>query len=896
MRARGERLLVGREEEVAAIRAFLAGPANKAPALLLRGDAGIGKTTLWSAAIDHAESLGFRPLVARPAEAESGLSFSVLGDLLGDLHDEIGRLREVQRKALRLALLLEEPGSWSPDARALGAAVGALVDGLAEHQPVVIAIDDIQWIDRPSASALSYGLRRVRGRVVVLAARRTPADERLVLHDPFVVDVPPLEPLALGQIVRSQLGVRLSAPLVGRLADLSGGNPFFALELARGIAARPEPMREPDPIPVPEDLRSIVSDRLRALPREARNGSIVAALAARPSRDILERAGVDATSAIDAGILVSNDGAFAFAHPLLRSVIVDESTEEELRTAHSRLAAIVEDPEERARHTAAASSRPDAAVADGLDCAAQLARSRGAPQAAAGLAAQAVALTPPEHESALHVRRLAHARYLELAGDPAGAIALLEQQADETPPGPRRSEVLAALGEMQVETLGSGIQTLQAALEHADDRTRACVLAQLAFTIPFSEGVDKKIAYAREAVRLAESVGDVDLLAQSLAELAHLERGPESERLFERALEVEQQTTAVPFDKRPSVLYALGLLRRRRVGEALERFRNLLDDARKEGFASLSTALFYVAMAETMAGNWSAADQLAVEAEALLDATGETVDLAILLAMRSRLDALCGRFEAARRRARTALEAADAAGLPTWVAQARGVLGLTSFLEGDPRRACDDLLAATNYALAVGAAGPHAETAVEALVAANRIDNARQLGERVRDSGEVPSQFARAEAAIAAAEGDLSAARRLLAGLLADPSTRAVPIDHGRALLALGQVERRARRRAQARAALESAVTIFRELGAEPFATRAEDELSHLGGRAPQHASLTEVESRIASLVSQGRSNQEVAAALFVSPKTVEWNLSKIYKKLHVRGRAELAAKLARQR
>src|SRR5688500_12961152 len=380
--------VLGRDQELSSLRAFLDGPAaGDVSAFVLDGEAGIGKSTLWLAGVDAARRSGYRVVSSRPAEVELGVAYAGLGDLLEDsLGDVLPLLERPRRRALEIALLVADEADEPVDFRTLAVAVRSVLQLLAEREPILVAIDDVQWLDAASASTLEFALRRLHGRNIrLLLARRlgagipTPQLE-LAVDDHLTerLHVGPLSPGALHGLLQPRLGRAFARPTLLRLHEASGGNPFFALELARALGENDDPT---EPLPVPESLEALVGARLDRLPNETRRALLLACLHGRlvPSQldgDALELAFADQ-------VIELADGVIRFTHPLLASALHHAASPSERRRAHERLAEIVDDPLACARHRALAAQEPDAALAAELDAAAATAITRGAPILAA---------------------------------------------------------------------------------------------------------------------------------------------------------------------------------------------------------------------------------------------------------------------------------------------------------------------------------------------------------------------------------------------------------------------------------------------------------------------------------------------------------------------------------
>src|SRR5919204_711759 len=368
--AAGAAELVGRDEELTAIAEFLEAGAP-ACAVGIEGEAGIGKTTVWHAAVEAAAAGGRRALRARPAESEAKLAFSSLADLLGDaIDDALGHLPPPQRRALEVALLIEDAGGARADRRAVAAGLLSSLRALASETPLLLAIDDVQWVDRSSAAALEFALRRLRDEPVALLVTRRlndlDGDQRLERTLPserlLLVPLGPFEFVAPNTLLHERLATVLSRPLLHRIHELSGGNPFFALELARA-PERVEPGRG-----LPPTLDVLVQGRIGTLPEEARRALLAASALSEPTVELVERvAGRHALAPAEAAhVVLVERGHVHFEHPLVASAAYAAAEPAERREVHRALAGLWAEPEERARHLAASATGPDEEIAAAL--------------------------------------------------------------------------------------------------------------------------------------------------------------------------------------------------------------------------------------------------------------------------------------------------------------------------------------------------------------------------------------------------------------------------------------------------------------------------------------------------------------------------------------------------
>jgi hypothetical protein len=399
------RQLVGRDEELGAIVRLLDAREDLPGVAVLSGEAGIGKSALWLAGIDAAAARGYRILSSRPSEPETQFSFAGLADLIGVVvPDVLPQLPRPQRRALEAALALSEPEAPPAEEGVVAFAFLSTVRKLAVGKRLLLAIDDVQWLDAPSLALLRYALPRLEGEPVaaVLTARgdfpawlrRDVAAERLL-----ELDLSPLSVGALHELLRGRLGVALPRPLLLRVWEVSGGNPFFALELARALQRRSGSPLAGEELPLSTSLDELVDERLAGLGASAIEVARVVAALAEPTPALVEaaagsRAERGLTEALEAGVLVLEDDRLRFSHPLLGSATPLRSTPSERRSLHARLAELVRGSEERARHRALAAAGPSHEAAAALDEAAHAAHLRGAPEVAAELAEQAVQLTP----------------------------------------------------------------------------------------------------------------------------------------------------------------------------------------------------------------------------------------------------------------------------------------------------------------------------------------------------------------------------------------------------------------------------------------------------------------------------------------------------------------------
>ncbi len=929
--------IVGREDELAALDEFFGADPKPARALVLDGDPGIGKTTLLRYAIACAGAGPARVLSCAPASSEAPLAFASLRDLFADVDDELpSRLPSPQRRALEIALLRADPGRGKPDQGAISAAVLGVLRLLTELSPVLLAIDDAQWLDPESAAALGFVVRRIdslpisllvasrggAGEPAALGLDRALPDERVLrLH---------IGPLSLGALHR-MLNVRLDKvfprPTLRRLHEVSGGNPFFALELARALERRGGHTGASEILPVPERLNELVGERLATLPDETFEVVQVAAALSSPTvRIVTAVAGSDPSSvdgAVEAQVIEVEQGSIRFTHPLLASAAYAAVPPARRRELHARLAGVVVGTEERATHLALATESVDASVAAELEEAAQVARARGAPAAAASLAEHARRLTPPRDAGDLLRRTMEAAGFHYEAGDAGLGRALLEDAVASAEPGLQRAEALKRLARAHSfeADLRVAATLYRRAIDEAGDTgsTRADAEAGLGVALMrMLEDLPAAVEHARRASRLAEVLPDARDLAEFLSTQAVIEAltgdaaGPQS---MARAVEVGE--AAERAGRAHDAAFLVGLRGPAFMPAVLGAFtddlegaRRVVERARTQALefgdeASLPLILRYLGYVELLEGNWETAGSWANEGYEVAVQTGQVSQQAVLAGTRALIDAHLGREEETRAAAAEALRLADdtAAMFARLLAvSAHGVLELSL---GNAAAALEQLEPLVEDLEAAGLREPAVSRfvpdTIHALLAVGRSTDAEALLARFEERA-VRLNRPSALAASARCRGLLLASSSHFEGAIASLKLAlehheriAIPFDRTRTLLALGATYRRGKQKAAARTTLDEAVAEFERLGASLWAQEARAQLARIGGRVPSGGKLTPTEQRVADLVLEGLSSKQVAAALFVTPKTVETQLSRIYAKLGIHSRAQLARRLARE-
>ncbi|GLZ36997.1 LuxR family transcriptional regulator [Actinokineospora sp. NBRC 105648] len=884
---------LGRDQVVTRCRAALA----EGTGVLLYGPAGIGKSLLLDTLVaDSGIDLVLRTC---PAAADRDLPHVALFDLFAKvLGEPATTLAPHLRAALDTALLRAAP-EHPVDPLALRLAVVDLVRALAAREPVLLVVDDAQWLDPASAQVLAFAARRLAGHPVrVLVAERTDgAPERadLVPAPVLEIEVPGIEDAAVAELVRTRLDGELPAETIARVAQASGGNPFYALELGRALVRHGGSVAADDPLPVPGRLRELVSDRLADLPEAAWDVLRLVTVAIRPGLDLVPLGDPGLAAAQRAGVLVADrDGALRFSHPLLGEIVAAAATPRQRCAAHARMAELVTDRIERARHRALATGRPDAPIAAELVEAATLAIARGAPGTAADLLRLAAHRTPAPGPRA--DRLLAAARAATEAGLTATAAELC-RAVERTATGPTRAWARLLLFDLA----GRDILRFAGLLDEidadaGDDPTlRTSVLLRRAELNTHLGHIAEAQVQLDEADRLAGRADDPTLAIRSLQIripfsatagpgvesdlLARLERLTSGQPLSETVV-FARMYLAVMSLRRGETLRAVDLLERmRHQTEAAGRIRDLI------------TVLYSLTAAYERTGR--CAD---VRRTALLGAQLRAdVDQhpGVGLTMRAIAEMNTGSLAEAASLLETAVAADAQARDGEWLAYATGLRGRIELIRGDYAAAAVFLGDCLRTLRDNGYTDP-AQFFVDADLAEALAwsGSAERAAEVLRDARErtrtqnrtvVTLGLDRAEAVLTAVTGDVRGAADTLRARL--PDAHPYPLEPARAWFTLGVLERRARRRAAAREALREALRRFAATGCLPWIERTEAELSKLD---TADAPLSELEEQLLAQLREGATNRQIATALHLSVKAVEANLTRLYRKLGVRNRADL--------
>jgi DNA-binding CsgD family transcriptional regulator len=918
-------MLIGRNLELQKLDELLkAAKGSTSGALLLRGEPGIGKSALVAYALECAGD--FRTIVCRAIESESEIPFSGLAELLGPALKHLDAIPQPQADALRGVLALGPPVAG--DRFAVYAATLSLLAAAAEEGPMLVAVDDVQWLDRASAEALLFTVRRLgaEGIAIILVCR---------VGEPSVFDDSGLEELVVGGLGKRDIGtllesrgVHVADEVARKLHRATAGNPLAVLEisalLSHGQLAGIEPLGDPLPAGRASVERAFLQ-RVVDLPLEARRALVVAAAA--DSEDMAPIAGamkamgiepVRLEAAEDRGLIDLEGHLVVFAHPLIRSCIYHAADPSERRAAHRALASSLHergspsDSDRAAWHIAAAAVEPDETVAGALEKVALGARERSGYAAAARAFERAGELSPAAGDRAQ--RFLEAADVALLAGQTARASALLEKalEAATDPMLLARIEYLRGRTEVwqgRTETAFRILVVGASRYRETDPVTACLMLVEATMACGMRGDIEAAVATGERAWRAARALGGPPEIAAAVLYAASLMLKGFTARASDVLAEVAQPDEA--YVSATSDLFSPSMAARihawmERYDEALRLGALVIEVARGTGtVGALPMALATQADTEFDVGNWSAAYAHAMEAIDLGRATGQQSFLSYCLAVAAKVEAARGLAKDCREHIKEAVTLVTFGGESSVSTYSGAALGALELGLGRYRRAADELRKVAKRLARINLRNPGvvrwAPDLVEALAHVGSHDEAWKVLDTLQPQAErVGTPWAKAVVARCRGiivEGGFDSHFETA---LKTHQLDVLPFERARTELAYGERLRRSRRRGEARSHLREALETFERLGATPWEMKARAELRATGESArPRNVAmaqdLTPQEHTIARAVAQGATNKEVAAALFLSPKTVESHLSRIYSKLGVRSRTELTRQLVTQ-
>lgn len=906
-------MLVGRDEESERLHRLLADARlRRSGSLVLRGEPGVGKTALLEEAIAAAD--GFLVLHAVGIAAEMDVPFAGLDAILRPILGLLDSIPPTQARALRGALALDES---DPEPNPLAAFAGALslLSAAADGGPVLVAVDDAHWLDRLSIQALTFAARRVAGEgIALIFVARPDGDASFVSTGIADLEVGALATVDALQLLRSHWGEALVPGVARRLVAGTGGNPLALLEVATllsdGQRLGIDPLGET--LPVTESVERRVRQQLSALPVETRRALLEAAASGPAS--------VESPAALapaeDAGLIWIRAGDVRFQHPLVSAAIYQLATPADRRDAHRALAERLtgaDQADRRAWHRAAAAEGPDEDVADALEVVARRAEGRSGFRAQAQALERAAALSLDGASRARRLLAAATAAYW--AGDSALAMGLAEDALALASDPLLHATVIHRLaiiadwhGQWRDRVVSTERLEREVAIVEPLDAPRAVGLLGVILQRRFQalETVEA-LELAERRLAMSNGLGD-ERQQRALQDLARATglRG-EARRcgaLCDEILERESATGSLGF----ATNIAEPLLWLERYDECRRLLTASTHEARSQGnVVRLMFELTNLALLDLRTGSFARALAAASEVAELAVETGNDYLLACNLAVLTRLAALRGDFVSSSEHARRATEIAERLGDVLIGAEVTMALAESALALGKPSEAVPLLepLRRLAEANALGEPGvlPFAHDLIEAYARSGRQAEASSELDRFEALARaVDRRWARAAVArcrgLLAPPGEID--RHFQSALEAGEAADWSPFQGARTRLLYGERLRRARRRLDARKQLRAAIATFDQLGAAGWSERARTELEATGETIPRRdptapEKLTPQELQIALQVAEGRTNREAAEALFLSPKTVEFHLTRVYRKLDVNSRAELIRLFVRE-
>jgi len=897
--------LIGRDAELARLRAVV----DNGGALVVAGRPGVGKSALLAAATADAG----RVLRATGVQSEIELPFAGLRDLLEPVLAEVDALAPTQRRALRAALALDEPAGSDR-----GTILHALASLAAALSPVVITVDDVQWLDPSSREAVAFLARRAErlgvAVIIVHALRGEPLE-----------DWPQLPTLRLDELGRAEaldLARRADlAPTVAEaLVEAVGGNPLALVEgpLELTAAQRAGSEALPSLLPAGGRLTDAYAVRLQRLPEEAREALLLAAVsndgAAAPLAAALD-SGLGALGpAEDDGLVTLDERTVRFSHPEARTAVYHAAAPSKRRAAHQALAAVLAG-DQRAWHLAVAADRPDEELAAALERSAAEAVARGAPGTALQALRRAAALTPDLDRG--RGRTLAAGHLALLTGRPQTALALAAGLPAAPGPAARAdTQLLVGAATAQAGQPAEAQALLEAEAERvaaSDPGRAAALLTQATIALMGSGPVELIARIAARARELAPPGADlIPAIMEASARAVAGEHASARDVLGERIEEIRALDAATP-GHQAIALAGMCLHWIEEQDEATRLVAPIVQTLRDQGAVTpLAFPLVVLVSVHTRRGDFDGARELAQEAAALSEEAIGPFLQALTLNARAFVAAYVGEEDVCVDNARRARAICERLGIYSHRAVAEQALGMLALANGELDAAIEHLERGREFRRCYGARDPgymfNESDLTEAYARAGRLDDAARALEELRAGARLTggAWAAAASARYAALLGGNDEIDAQLAAANAAHERIDFTFERARTQLIFGERLRRARRRRDARPLLADAEATFRAQGAVRWADRAAAELAATGGPArvgaDAHAGaplatpslaegLTTREQEVCVLVAGGATNAEVAAALFVSPRTVEHHLSRSYRKLGVRSRSQLAAR-----
>jgi DNA-binding NarL/FixJ family response regulator len=906
--------LSGRASLLAAVESRLAAGGGVA----LHGPSGIGKTALLDAVAAAAAGRGDLVPRLRPAQTEHRLPYAGVADLVSQLPVAAAATLPPAQRAALAALRQGLPPRAGVPALARRLVLPLLLAQCARQRPVLLVVDDAQWLDAESAELIGFAMRRRPGsRVRVVAAQRWPDPAgrrraaRLCPAPVIELDVPPLESDDLTALLEAR---GLPCRTASRLHEASGGNPFLALALGGAVAPGPAWR----PAPLPEPARVLLRQRIHALPPGVTDTLLIAALATEPTATGLVRAGRedagrDLRLATAAGVIALDGEAIRFTPPALATVLAEDASAARRAGIHDALAAAAVDETDAVRHRALRSGRPDAGVARSLAAAADRAVAAGTGRTAAELYLLAADRCPLDLAADRLDWLVMAARTAATAGAPALAGRAAESVLAADAPAGHRVRARLVLIDLAGQALADMGEMFAAALiEAADDPALlAPVRLRLTWAAMVTDDPDAAAVEADRTVTAARAAGDPTTEAMALTALAQVQRlrnEPQWTATLSRALHLPAAEVPGSLNQGPRYMAARFAMVDDRLDEARAELLKLLavaeQDRSGEALVEVLRSLSEVA---TRAGRCRDALRYAHRAVAAAQQAGLSPGPTWHTAAVAELAG--GSLAAAAGYARRGVRASEQEGDAIYLRRNLHALGQAELRAGDTRAGVAALRRLRELEASYGASDPmivrwHGDLAggLAALgehdEAAATLADARAAAKRLGTTPGVTGYLDRAAAVVLSESGQADTAVVLSAAAALHFEQLHQPIEQAHALLVQGGAERRRRRYAAARVAIGAALTIFLQADAKPWTEQTERALARTegsatpGGPVPDMG-LTSTEARIAGLVRDGASNREIATQLYLSVKTVEATLTRVYRKLAVRSRTQLSLRLA---
>jgi len=910
-------VLLGRQRELFAIdQALAAARLGKSARLVIRGEPGIGKTALLDYAIERSESM--RVLSARGVEFEADVPFAGLSELLQPALDRLDRLPDFHATALRSSLGLGP--RIEADRLIVGAAALGLISAYADEAPLLVTVDDANWLDRASAEAIGFAARRlVADPVAVLIAVREGEESPLLAAGLPELRLTGLDQDAANELLSRAGGAHVAEDVARRLVQATGGNPLALIEL--GPEARRALLAPHDALPIATSVERAYLRRADGLSADARRVLLLLAAAGAPDAGLVRRAaaslgiGPDAVDEAEAAaaLILQRADRVEFVHPLARASIYHAASPGDRRAAHRALARAMtaaDDPDRRAWHLAAGASGWDAEAADALEAAARRARESSGYAAAAGAWAESARLTEADDRRAERLFQAADNYWLggraeeaEASLTAARVLAPSDLQVE--------IDILAGHIAMRRGAVREGYRTLVAAAEAVEPRDRLQAIRVLADAAVSSFGAgrpDEMLVAATHALGLLRAGDPVEV-----AVLAHVAygalailagRGDDGPKHLHESVAMFAQLPGDSSD--PLALLCAGLaglfLREAEAG------RDLLDQALVQArdhapTAALPLLLFMLGRDAFATNRWPLARAQYEDSMRVARETTQLTWLAGSVAGLAWLDALEGRADECRANAAEALQLSESLAMGLYKAWSMIALGQLELGLGRPDEALRHFTASDAFLAEIAISDPDLSSApdiVDALVRLGREPEARKVASEFQGAAAAKGQpfaLARAARARALLASDERFAAEFEAALRHHESTPDT-FERARTELYFGERLRRIRRRVEARKHLRAALKAFDALGAAPWAERAMSELQASGETARvrdegYRQQLTPQELQVALTLAEGTTTREAAARLYLSPKTVEYHLRHVYDKLEIRSREELRAALS---